>query len=255
MQMLAGALKTLKEANCALVGGHTSEGTEAALGFTVTGTVHPQQTLPKGPLLHYVSPTELALLASENPNVTASAIERKPERVEYLLLLTKPLGTGTILAADMRAMAKGRWVAGALRSMVQANRIAGQILQRLGSNACTDVTGFGLLGHLIEMIQYGDAANKDDNIDADGGDDIDDNIDIDRVESGVDASTNNSISECDCTSKGPAVVASQQPIAVELYLNKVPTLTGATECIKMGVLSSLQPQVDLSFWQQFIIEL
>ena len=48
--MLAGALKMLGEAGCSLVGGHTSEGSEAALGFSVTGVVHPAQALPKGPL-------------------------------------------------------------------------------------------------------------------------------------------------------------------------------------------------------------
>lgn len=50
VQMLAGALKMLSEANCALVGGHTSEGTESALGFSVTGVVHPSQAIGKGPL-------------------------------------------------------------------------------------------------------------------------------------------------------------------------------------------------------------
>lgn len=51
VQMLAGALLTLSEANCALVGGHTSEGAEAALGFSVTGVVLPSQAIAKGPLL------------------------------------------------------------------------------------------------------------------------------------------------------------------------------------------------------------
>jgi selenide,water dikinase len=50
VQMLAGALKMLSAANCSLVGGHTSEGAEAALGFSVTGVVHPQRALVKGPL-------------------------------------------------------------------------------------------------------------------------------------------------------------------------------------------------------------
>ena len=50
VQMLAGALHMLSAANCSLVGGHTSEGAEAALGFSVTGVVHPSQTLNKGPL-------------------------------------------------------------------------------------------------------------------------------------------------------------------------------------------------------------
>lgn len=54
----------------------------------------------------------------------------------------------------MRAQAKGGWVAGAIQSMLLPNRSAAAILHQHGSTACTDVTGFGLLGHLIEMIQY-----------------------------------------------------------------------------------------------------
>ncbi|MBT4162277.1 MAG: selenide, water dikinase SelD, partial [Gammaproteobacteria bacterium] len=67
------------------------------------------------------------------------------------LVLTKPLGTGTILAADMRHRAKGEWVEGAIRSMMQSNRCAADVLRDYSVSACTDVTGFGLAGHLREM--------------------------------------------------------------------------------------------------------
>jgi len=103
------------------------------------------------------------------------------------LILTKPLGTGTLFAADMRRKAKGRWVDAALASMVQSNRAAALYLHSCGATACTDVTGFGLLGHLVEMTKP----------------------------SGVD---------------------------VELSLGTLPLLDGAEETVRLGILSSLQPQ-------------
>jgi selenide, water dikinase len=122
--MMAGANEVLREAGCALVGGHTSEGAELALGFAVNGLVSAAAALRKGGL--------------------------KPGDG---LILTKPLGTGTLLAADMRGKAKARWVMAAIAHMVQSNRKAAEILRRHGVHAATDVTGFGLLGHLIEMVR------------------------------------------------------------------------------------------------------
>ncbi|MGH8734678.1 MAG: selenide, water dikinase SelD, partial [Burkholderiales bacterium] len=127
--MMAGANEVLREAGCALVGGHTSEGAELALGFAINGLVGRADALRKGGL----EPGDA-------------------------LILTKPIGTGTLLAADMRGKAKARWVAAAIAHMVQSNGRAAEILRRHGVHAATDVTGFGLLGHLVEMVR---ASNVD----------------------------------------------------------------------------------------------
>jgi selenide,water dikinase len=63
------------------------------------------------------------------------------------------LCTGTLLAVAMRRQAKGQWVEGALASMLQSSETAAAVLQRHGAHASTDVTGFGLLGHLVEMVR------------------------------------------------------------------------------------------------------
>ncbi len=127
--MMSGANEMLHEAGCALVGGHTSEGAELSLGFAVNGLIARETVLRKGGLV--------------------------PGQV---LILTKPLGTGTLLAADMRGKAKARWVMGAIAHMTTSNRIGAGILTAHGATASTDVTGFGLLGHLVEMVR---ASNVD----------------------------------------------------------------------------------------------
>ena len=125
-QMMTGAMEILGDAQCALVGGHTGEGKELALGFAINGLIDddPAKILRKGGM-----------------------------RPGDVLILTKPIGTGTLFAAHAQLAAKGRWIDGALQSMVVSNRLGAQCLTEFGATACTDLTGFGLLGHLVEMTR------------------------------------------------------------------------------------------------------
>lgn len=125
-QMMSGAVSVLNEAGCALVGGHTGEGRELALGFAVNGLT--DETL-------------------------AGVMTKGSLRPGDVLILTKPIGTGTLFAAHARLQARGRWIDAALASMQVSNRAAATCLIAHGARACTDLTGFGLLGHLLEMTQ------------------------------------------------------------------------------------------------------
>ena len=127
-EVMSGALDTLTPTGAVLAGGHSSEGEELAFGLTVNGLIARDALLRKGGM---------------QPGDT--------------LILTKPIGTGTLFAADMRGKAKGRWVDGAIQSMLVSNQDAASCLHRQGATACTDVTGFGLLGHLLEMTRASDA--------------------------------------------------------------------------------------------------
>ncbi|MEF8703961.1 MAG: selenide, water dikinase SelD [Candidatus Accumulibacter sp. UW26] len=125
-QMMSGAVAVLNDAGCSLVGGHTGEGSELALGFAINGLLDEK--------LHGV-------------------LRKGGLRAGDALILTKPIGTGTLFAAHARLQARGRWIDDALASMRQSNRLAAPCLLAHGATACTDLTGFGLVGHLLEMTR------------------------------------------------------------------------------------------------------
>jgi selenide,water dikinase len=122
--LLAGVQKGLTTTHAQLVGGHTTEGEQLALGLACNGVVAEAAILRKGGM-----------------------------QVGDALILTQPLGTGTLFAAEMQKKAKGRWIQAAIAQMIQSSEGAIRCLRQYGVTACTDVTGFGLLGHLLEMVE------------------------------------------------------------------------------------------------------
>ncbi len=122
-QLMSGVLDILTKSATSLVGGHTGEGSELAISIAVQGEIAPEQVLRK------------QLTKQGN-----------------CLILTKPIGTGVVFAANMLAQANGKLVDEALSSMLQSNKTAMEIIKAFDVSGCTDITGFGLLGHAFEMM-------------------------------------------------------------------------------------------------------
>lgn len=195
-QMMAGAVEVLNAAGCALVGGHTGEGRELALGFAINGLIEDViddviEEVAEGVI------DDVGADASAPPSGPESKSHGKPSakrggalrksgmQAGDLLILTKPIGTGTLLAAHARGQARGRWIDAALDCMTLSNQAAAQHLRQHGATACTDLTGFGLAGHVLEM-------------------------------------------------------ANASAMGVELQLDALPLLEGASACVQAGISSSLQ---------------
>ena len=122
-ELMLSCSETLKEQNCSLIGGHSAEAEDLTFGLCVNGFITQEKILQKHGM-----------------------------QKDDVLILTKPLGTGTLLAADMRSKACHDNIQNALNEMAISNREASSILSDLGATACTDITGFGLAGHLLEML-------------------------------------------------------------------------------------------------------
>jgi selenide, water dikinase len=123
-EILRGGADIVRSVGAAIAGGHTIQDKEPKYGLAVTGLVHPDRILTKG-----------------------------GARPGDLLLLTKPLGTGTITTALKRGQAAPEHLDAAITSMMRLNRVASQAAQTAGVRAATDITGFGLIGHASEMAE------------------------------------------------------------------------------------------------------
>ncbi|BCO10259.1 hypothetical protein GF1_26350 [Desulfolithobacter dissulfuricans] len=131
-QVVEGGLEKIREAGALLVGGHSIEDTELKYGLSVTGLVHPDRVL-----------------------------KNSGARPDDVLVLTKPLGTGILSTAIKGGLGESGLEKRIIEVMATLNRLPAEILQRpefiddpsLRPHACTDITGFGLIGHLHEMAQ------------------------------------------------------------------------------------------------------
>jgi len=139
-RILAGGLSKMIEAGCTIIGGHSIRDDELKFGYSVTGLIHPKRVLA---------------------NSGAQPGDR--------LLLTKALGTGVISTAIKKGLAKPSWIEAAARSMTTLNRAAAEVItsSRLDGDgsarpfavhAMTDITGFGLIGHVREMALGSDVS-------------------------------------------------------------------------------------------------
>ena len=123
-EILRGGLDKLREAGAVLLGGHSIEDPELKYGLSVTGVVHP-----------------------------ANLITKEGAQIGDKLIITKPLGTGIVSTALKGGVAGKEAVAHITASMTTLNKRASELMIEAGAHACTDITGFGLLGHACGMIE------------------------------------------------------------------------------------------------------
>ena len=130
-QIIQGGLDKMKEADVVLVGGHSVEDSELKYGLSVTGFIHPNRILTK------------------------KAMEPGDQ-----LILTKAIGTGIINTAIKAGIASNEIIESVTRLMAALNRDATEVMGHYPVHACTDITGFGLLGHMCEMVVDTDVGIK-----------------------------------------------------------------------------------------------
>ncbi len=123
-EILAGGQSAMNAENVVVIGGHSVDDQEMKFGYAVTGVINPGRV------------------------ITNAAAKPGDE-----LILTKPIGTGAINTAVKNGIASAETIAAVTRAMTTSAAGASKIMQELGANACTDITGFGLLGHAYEMAR------------------------------------------------------------------------------------------------------
>ena len=123
-RILSGGQRTMNEEGVIVLGGHSVDDDQIKFGYAVTGLVHPDKV-----------------------------VKNSGAKPGDLLILTKPLGTGAITTAIKRGVAKEETVSAAMRVMTQSAARAAEMMVRVGAHACTDITGFGLIGHAYELAR------------------------------------------------------------------------------------------------------
>jgi len=123
-KILEGGQQAMMDENVVVIGGHSIDDAEMKFGYSVTGTIHPSKV-----------------------------VTNAGSKAGDALVLTKPIGTGAINTAVKRGVASRETVAAAIENMTKSASAASKAMQSIGANACTDVTGFGLLGHAFEMAK------------------------------------------------------------------------------------------------------
>jgi len=121
--ILEGGMEKMREAGVALMGGHSIEDQEIKYGLSVTGFIHPSRILMKNSL-----------------------------RPGDSLILTKPLGIGVMNTASKAGLVSDECNRKTIKLMTELNRTAARVMEKFNISACTDITGFGLAGHLAEMV-------------------------------------------------------------------------------------------------------
>ena len=127
-QILRGGQMAMNEAGVIVLGGHSIDDAEIKFGYAVTGIVHPQNVVTNG-----------------------------GARPGDVLVLTKPIGTGAISTGIKNGVASESTINAAMKAMTTSAAEAAEVMQEIRAHACTDVTGFGLLGHAYEMARASNA--------------------------------------------------------------------------------------------------
>jgi selenide,water dikinase len=184
-ELLAGGVDEFRRMGATLVGGHTIEGPQLTIGYTVLA----------------------------DPGHKPLRTKRRL-RVGDQLILTKPLGSGVLLAAHMRAACRAEWMESLLKTMLTSNAGAASLLDEFGIQAVTDITGFGLAGHALEMVRSS------------------------SQESGVRGQESDVRNQASYNLEPPPIACG---FALELTLANIPLLPGAAELLAGGVESTLAP--------------